>query len=177
MDVSIYCIMCYNTVPITLLLSVPCFSLYCTPLQVVRGEENPFKYNLQPQKELIFLANTWLPFQLVSHSNRELYIPSTRHCESVSSTFHTLWFWTQKCSKSVLGKWTQIVPRLQYLHLKTSNCANQMLWKTLQLHIFICDGQNIAKCCEIWNMETEVNMWQVTWKRVFVNGRVKVSCT
>ena len=49
-------IMSYYTVLITLLLSVPCFSLSCTPLQFVSGQENPVKHNLQPQKELHLLS-------------------------------------------------------------------------------------------------------------------------
>lgn len=69
-----------------------------------------------PEKNYIFWANTRLPFQLASRSNHELHFPSTKHCESVSSTFHTLWFWTQNCPKSLLGRYTEIVPRPQCFH-------------------------------------------------------------
>jgi len=56
-DISIHCIMSYYTVSITLLLSVPCcFSLSCTPLQVVSGQEKPVKHNFQPWKEVHLLS-------------------------------------------------------------------------------------------------------------------------
>jgi hypothetical protein len=47
-DVSLHCIVSYYTVSITLLLSIPYFSLSCTPLQVVNGQEKPVKPNVQP---------------------------------------------------------------------------------------------------------------------------------
>lgn len=115
-DISIHCIMSYYTVSITLLLSVPCFSLSCTPLQFVSGQEKPVKHNLQLQKELHLLSKYMVALPVVSHSNYELHFPSTKHCESVSRTFHTLWFWTQNCPKFVLGRCTEIVPRSQCVH-------------------------------------------------------------
>jgi hypothetical protein len=86
-----------------------------------------------PVKNYIFWANTRLPFQLVSCGNHELHFLSTKHCESVSSKFHTLWFWTQNCPKSVLGRCTEIVPKPHFIN---KELANQMLWKTLKLHTF-----------------------------------------
>lgn len=55
-DISIHYIMSYYTVSITLLLSVPYFSLSCNPLQFVSGQEKPVKHNLLPQKELHLLS-------------------------------------------------------------------------------------------------------------------------
>jgi hypothetical protein len=65
--------MCYNTVSIIILLFIPYFSLYCTPLQAVKGKEIPFKHILQPKKNYIFWANTGLPFQLVLQQSRITY--------------------------------------------------------------------------------------------------------
>jgi len=100
LDVSIHCIVSYYTVSIILLLSAPFLVspvLHCK-LSVVR--KSLLSTISNPEMNYIFWANTRLPFQLVPRSNHELHFPSTKHCESVSNTFHTLWFWTQNYPKS-----------------------------------------------------------------------------
>jgi hypothetical protein len=43
-------------------------------------------------------------------------------------------------------------------NVKLLNSNLQLCGKKLS----ICDGQNIAECCGIWNMEIKVNTWQGT---------------